>query len=236
MVVLGLVLLASPAFAQSTITISVEGILTGAEGEVVQVLVEPVDAADVGSFCAGTLVTENNASVHPGNVLIIASNGDVKEIPGIEDEAGLILSFDGTLELGDTIVISVRFGPDEITSLGMILTLDCAPPVTTTTTAPPVTTTTAPPVTTTTAPPVTTTTAPPVTTTTAPPVTTTTTAPPTTTTATSAAPAGGVGAGGGGSAIGTSSSDQIAPVAFGFALALAAAAVGAYGWRKRPGL
>lgn len=82
-VVLGLVLLAAPAFAQSTITIALEGVFfVNNEGDVLVVHEEPVQPADVGSTCSGTLQTDNNASVHPGNTLIVASGGGSVEIPG----------------------------------------------------------------------------------------------------------------------------------------------------------
>ena len=93
------------------------------------------------------------------------------------------------LVLGSTVTVSLRMGPDEVFSGGLVFTIDsCTPPTTTTTTTEPpeTTTTTTPPettTTTTTPPETTTTTEPPATTTTteAPPETTTSTAPPPTT-------------------------------------------------------
>lgn len=214
---MGLLALAAPLAAQQPIVIELEGVLEGPVDTVVPLTSVAVDPALVGGTCTGTAQTENNASVHPDNDVILASGGTSAEFTGVEDAPGLLLTLEGSLVLGETIDVSLRFGPDEITSLGIVVTLDCAPPVvetTTTTTEPPATTTTAPPETTTT---------------TAPPETTTTTAAPPTTSST-AAPAGGVATGAGGTAGG---SNQLGVVALGLA-AVAVAGVGGVGaWRRR---
>ena len=140
---LGLLLLAVPAFAQSgTITIELTGVITGAtEGDVVELVSEPVPADLVGATCSGTLTTANNGSVHPGNTLIVSTGGETGEIPEVESAPGQMLEFYGDgVVVGETIDISLRFGRNGITSGGITLVLDCAQQEETTTTAPPATT------------------------------------------------------------------------------------------------
>lgn len=141
--VVGLLIPAGAAFGQdSTIVIAVEGAARGEEGEVIPVAQEIVDPALVGRECTGTLATENNDSVHPGNTLIIATGDEVVEFPNVEDEPGQVFTIDGTVTVGEVIDVSIRLGPNGITSGGMLITLDCALQETTTTTAPPDATTT----------------------------------------------------------------------------------------------
>ena len=70
---LAVVGLAAPAGAQSSeFSILIEGVARGEEGEVIRVVDQQVDANLVGASCSVTGSTENNASVHPDNDLIIS--------------------------------------------------------------------------------------------------------------------------------------------------------------------
>lgn len=127
-VVVGLLMLATPAGAQdNAFTIQVEGVLTGNEGDVVSVVSQPVDAALVGATCNVVGASENNSSVHPGNDLIIATGDTTTTVPGVEDAPGLVINGSGSVVLGASVDISLRFGPDGVTSGGTTLTFDCAP-------------------------------------------------------------------------------------------------------------
>lgn len=120
-------ILAAPALAQdSSFTIAVEGVADGAEGDVIQVAEQAVDPALVGASCTVTASTENNSSVHPGNELIIATGGTEGTIPGVEEQPGQTLTLAGSVVLGETVTVSLRFGPDGVTSGGVVLTFDCA--------------------------------------------------------------------------------------------------------------
>lgn len=141
-VLMAITLVATPAFGQEgTIIIEVEGVARGNEGDVVQVAEEPVPAPLIGALCTGTVATENNSSVHPNNTLIIETGGLSAEIPNVEEDPGEVQVIDGTIVIGDTITVSMRFGPDGVTSGGFLITLICAQQTTTTTS----TTTTTPP-------------------------------------------------------------------------------------------
>lgn len=127
-VIFGLLALAAPAGAQdNVITIAVEGVLTGSEDEVVPVVSETVDPSLVGATCEVEGQTENNSSVHPGNDLILTTGDSTATIENTEEFPGEIAPGSGTIVLGETIDISVRFGPDGVTSGGVIVTFDCAP-------------------------------------------------------------------------------------------------------------
>jgi LPXTG-motif cell wall-anchored protein len=124
-----LLVYASPVAAQDsdTFTIVVEGVLTGAEGDVAEVVNQPVDAALVGETCTVTGQSENNGSVHPGNNLIIATGSTSATVVGTEDTPGQIVNGTGSVVLGESVVVSVEFGPDGVTSGGVTLTFVCQP-------------------------------------------------------------------------------------------------------------
>jgi hypothetical protein len=183
-VVVGVLLLAVPALAQSnSILIEITGINYSAEGKIIRVASVDVDPGMVGWLCTGTAQTENKDSEHDDNDFILTSGSSSAEILNWEAAAGAMVSMSGTLVLGESITVDLRMGPDRVSSGGVRIVLTCSPP-------PPPETTTTTSTTTTTAPPETTTTtqAP---TTTQPPAATTTTEPP---------PEGGVSAGGGSTA------------------------------------
>jgi len=192
--IVGALLLATPAMAQtSQIEIFLDHTLRGKPGDVFVVHTESVDPALVGGTCSGTAQTENNASEHPNNDLIISSGESTTVIADFEAIAGMVTGSSANLTLGGTITVSVRLGGNGISSEGLQIAMSCTPPVPETTTSVP-----APPETTvaTTPPPQ----APPATTTT----TTTTTTPPKPETraiqAVVQTPVGGVAAGGGSTA------------------------------------
>lgn len=200
--VLGLLASAAPATAQTAIVIELSGIMGGrTEGAIELIHTEGVDASLVGATCTGVAETENNASVHEQNNVIVETGTTTATFFGVEDTPGQITPLSGPVVLGDTIDVYFQWGPDGITSLGIIITITCAPAQVTTTTTTTTTTTEPPPVTTTTT--TTTTTEPPVVTTlpTTTTSTTTTTTTPIITTTTGGTPEGAVGAGGGGTAV-----------------------------------
>lgn len=175
--------LAVPAGAED-ISIPFDELVFGQPGSVVTIATVDVDQEMVGRTCHLSVLAENQASVHPGNDLIVSTGNSQAVIFGVEDTANGGTTETYEMVVGSTILVQLRIGQDGMSSLGFDLSFDCTDPIgsappaslinqqlTTTTTAP--TTTAAP--TTTVAPA--TTTVPP---TTAPPETTTTAAPTTT--------------------------------------------------------
>lgn len=118
--------MSAPAGAQTTeFSIQTEGVARGEEGSVLQLVSQPVEAGLVGATCEVDGRTENNESVHPDNDLIIDTGGTQAEVPDAEAEANSISEGVGTVVLGETITVSIRFGPDEVTSGGLFLDFDC---------------------------------------------------------------------------------------------------------------
>jgi len=206
---LGVLLIAIPAMAQATeIVIQLpEDTRNEDPGTLLPLVTEPVPEGLIGATCSGTAETQNDASPHPDNDFIISSGASAAEIHNWEATPGSVTSMSGTVILGDTITVTLRFGEAGISSGGALIILTCAQPTPETTTT--TTVTTPPPVVTTT------------TSVTTPPPGETTTVPP---------PEGGVAAGGGGTAGGGFGALPWL-AAGGFAL-LSAAAIYAGGQRK----
>jgi hypothetical protein len=123
----------------------------GAPGTTVDIGGTDVPASLQGRTCDVSLMTENNESIHPGNDVIITSDGSVT-FRNVESQVEAKTYPGQPLTLGSTIDADLRFGRNGVTSSGFQIMVDCPPPPTTTV---PPTTTTEPPVTTTTEPPVT---------------------------------------------------------------------------------
>ena len=128
--IFGVLLLAVPAAAQdATILIQIDGIVRGAEGEIFEVTVQAVDPALVGARCtAGTAQTEAGGSEHPDNDFIIASGGTSAEIMDFEAVSGTTVAMSGAIALGESITVSLRLGPNGVSSGGFVITLTCTPP------------------------------------------------------------------------------------------------------------
>ncbi len=121
----------APASAQTdggTITFEVAGVLTGQiPGSVAELHTETVPTDLVGQTCTFAVATENNSSVHPGNALLLQTGDASGEIPEVEATPGQTFTGSAPVVLGETIVASIRFGENGITSGGFTITITCAP-------------------------------------------------------------------------------------------------------------
>ncbi|MCP3912926.1 MAG: hypothetical protein GY713_18480 [Actinomycetia bacterium] len=121
----------SAASAQTdggTFTFEVAGVLTGqTPGSVAELHTEAVPADLVGQTCTFAVATENNSSVHPGNALVLQTGDASGEIPEVEATPGQTFNGSAPVVLGETIVASIRFGDNGITSGGFTITITCAP-------------------------------------------------------------------------------------------------------------
>lgn len=125
---------------------------------------QPVPEALQGQNCHVTAVLAgNNTSVHPGNNIRVDSATSVV-LEDVEREPNVETGPVGPIEAGQTVTATLVFGSDGVYSAQLVLTFECEPEQTTTTTTVPDTTTTVPDTTTTV--PDTTTTVPDTTTTT----------------------------------------------------------------------
>jgi len=134
-----MVLAAGPASAIDDLVIPIDSVAFGDEGEIIEVASVPVDPDLVGSTCTLELEADNNGSVHPNNDLIVSTGGQSGTIPDVESDPGQVTIVDAEVVLGETVLVELQFGPDGVTSGGLILTFDCEAQPVPTTTAPPTT-------------------------------------------------------------------------------------------------
>jgi hypothetical protein len=127
---------ASPAGAIDDIVVPIETVVRGAEGDVVQVSSVPVPEELVGDTCSARLVDANNSSTHPNNDLIFTSGSWTATVEDVESEADSSTEIEGSITLGETIVVEVRLGADGVFSGGLTLNLDCEDVIPATTVAP----------------------------------------------------------------------------------------------------
>ncbi len=111
------------------IAIAIDGIVRGDEGEIKEVAVQDVEQNLVGARCtAKTTQTESGGSEHPDNDFIIASGATSAEIEDFEAVSGATVAMSGAITLGESITVSLRLGPNRVSSGGFVITLTCTPP------------------------------------------------------------------------------------------------------------
>jgi hypothetical protein len=115
-----------------TITIPVETVVEGPEDSQLLLATESLtdEGIPAGTVCNVTFVRNNNESVHLDNNLFIRSGTDAVFIPNFESIAGPPppeeLPFGAELTVdGISVTVSLEFGPDEVSSGGFTITLDC---------------------------------------------------------------------------------------------------------------
>lgn len=130
------------AQSEGMISIPLDTVVRAAPGELVVLDEVAVPDQFVGADCRIESRAENNSSVHPGNDLIVTSDGLSVVLSDVEAAPGKVTTADGRLSLGPTARLTLRMGPDGIFSGGAtaLVVIQCFPPETTTTT----TTTTVP--------------------------------------------------------------------------------------------
>jgi hypothetical protein len=184
---MGLVLVMAPvAGGQEEVAIEIpfETVIRAEPGSVHLLATAQVPPELQGVTCPVAAVAENESSVHPGNNLIVATDGDSIVLEDVERAAGAVTVAEEELTFGSTITVTLVLGEDGVFSAGMTVKFCDIPETTTTTTTVETTTTTTEATTTTTTIPTTTTTMETTTTVTVLPSTTVTTAPEATTTVT----------------------------------------------------
>jgi hypothetical protein len=137
----GVGLVSAPVGAQDHpgLVIPLETVERGEEGSEFLLATEPVPAEDVGRECDVVVEGANNSSVHPNTDLLVRSGDSEVEVVDVEREPDVGTEVTGTIVLDTAVSVFVRFGPDEVFSGGLVVTLDCPtpPPTTTTTTSAP---------------------------------------------------------------------------------------------------
>ena len=123
----GSLLASSPALAVDEIVIPVGTVVRAPEGSLTELASVRINPDDVGQTCLVTVTAENQSSVHPGNDLIIASNGSQVVAKDVEREPGAVTFATGLLTIPNIITVSLLMGPDEVFSGGLVVTFDCTP-------------------------------------------------------------------------------------------------------------
>ena len=123
--------------------IPIDTVVRADEGSITLLETETTPSELVGSTCVGIAVAGNQESVHPNNDLIIASGGASVVLEDVEREPNVVTDATGSITLGETVSVSLRMGPDEVFSGGLLIEIggNCTPVTTTTTPAPTTTTT-----------------------------------------------------------------------------------------------
>lgn len=139
-------LLAPLAVAQDDgmIEIPLDTVVRDEPGALVVLDEVAVPAALVGQTCRIESRAENNSSVHPGNDLIVASDGTSVVLADVESEPGKVTTSSDRLTLGSTASVTLRMGEDGVFSGGAtaLVVIECFVDETTTSTTTTSTTTT----------------------------------------------------------------------------------------------
>jgi LPXTG-motif cell wall-anchored protein len=123
----------SAQVVEDIISIPVDSVLRAPENSVTLVASAPVPAQFQGTNCVAEVEVDNQESEHDGNDLIVASGGTSGVVENFETEAFGVRTVEIPLTLGATVDVSLRMGPDEISSGGVFITVDCSasvPPTT----------------------------------------------------------------------------------------------------------
>lgn len=114
-----------PVSADEPIAFSADELLIAEPGTLTRLAVVDISPDQIGTLCTVSLASQNQASVHDGNDLIITT-GDVPSVlSDVEAEANAAVDLSVDIVLGPTIEVDLRMGPDWVSSLGFELWLDC---------------------------------------------------------------------------------------------------------------
>lgn len=116
------------------IVIPLPTVIRASQGAEIPLSMTQTAEAFVGETCGVSARAENQSSVHPGNDLVIESGGGEIILHDVEAQPGGVVTATGTLVLGETIVITLVMGADEVFSAGIEVRFQCPPTEVTTTT------------------------------------------------------------------------------------------------------
>jgi len=114
--------------ADVTISILIDEVVRGYEGEIIEIASVAVDPDDVGARCLAGSVETGQGSTHPNNDYILSSAGTSAVILDFEAALGAVVPMVGAITLGESIKVELRLGPDRVTSGGFKITLTCTAP------------------------------------------------------------------------------------------------------------
>ncbi len=127
-----------PVAWATAIEIPIDTVVKAEEGSITVLATTDAPPDLIGTSCVGVAEAINQSSAHNGNDLIVTSGDDSILLEDVEREPGAITTAEALLTLGPTVTVTLRMGPDEVFSAGLLFTIDeCTPPSTTTTTQAP---------------------------------------------------------------------------------------------------
>ncbi len=115
-----------PASADERISIISERVLFGEEGSVQTLAEADVEPDQVGQLCTLEVHVENQFSVHPGNDILITASGAQTVIEDIEAQPDGDRDLTAQIVLGPTLLVQLRFGPHQVSSMGFEISVDCS--------------------------------------------------------------------------------------------------------------
>jgi hypothetical protein len=131
-----------PIARAAAIEISIDTVVTAPEGSITMLAKTDIPPELIGMSCISFAEATNQPSIHQGNDLIVTSGDSSIVLEDVERAPGAVTTAEGVLALGPSATVSLRMGPDEIFSGGLVFIIgECATPTTTTE---PATTTTQP--------------------------------------------------------------------------------------------
>lgn len=134
-----LLAVSTPSAGAQDLVVPSYGVVRGDPGSTATVGSATVPAALVGQECDLRLAGENNESIHPDNDLTVTTGSESYTFADIESVAFGAGAVDGTMVLGETVTLTLTFGPDGVTSGGYAIAYTCEPPPSTTVAPPPTT-------------------------------------------------------------------------------------------------
>lgn len=117
-----------PAALAAVIEIPVDTVVEADPGSTTVLATIDTDPELIGESCAVSARAMNQESTHPGNDLIVASDGTSITLSDVERTPDAVTNATGTLTLGPTITVSLHMGADGVFSGGVVVTGECPPP------------------------------------------------------------------------------------------------------------
>ena len=114
-----------PASAGEPLAIIDETVIVAKPGSTTNLVEVAVQPEHVGSLCTIQVHSQNQASVHPGNDLVITTGDTMTVIEDVEAKPDEGHDLSAEVVLGATISVDLRMGSDWMSSLGFELDLDC---------------------------------------------------------------------------------------------------------------
>lgn len=116
----------APAWAAEPLVLDADQSMYGEEGSTYELAELAVDADRIGDLCTLQVHTENQFSVHPGNDLLVTTGGAQTVIEDVEAEPDAGRDLSAGIVLGPVLLVELRFGADQLSSMGFDLSVDCA--------------------------------------------------------------------------------------------------------------